>query len=151
MAPLVRSANWLASPVPTGAGARCWPILITMAFAISFISNGYRKDVTDLEFLQFAQEQMDPFAASRKNGPQQLIEKMPGLHLPNYLYRNTGNDHFENKAAEWGLEEKTYSNAAAYADLDNDGDLDLVINNVDAHCRPIYKNNSANGFQKSFS
>jgi hypothetical protein len=94
-----------------------------------------------LEFLQFAQEQMDPFAGGTQKGPQQLIEKMPGLHLPNYLYRNMGNEHFENKAAEWGMDEKTYTNAAAYADLDNDGDLDLVSNNVDEPAG-IYRNNS---------
>jgi hypothetical protein len=107
-----------------------------------FFSNGYRKDITDLEFLQFNDSQTDRLLMGyQKASTEEYIDKLPGLHLSNYLFQNKGNDRFENKAAAWGLDKASYSNGAAYADLDGDGDLDLVTNNVDEPAG-IYRNNS---------
>ena len=55
---------------------------------------------------------------------------MPSEPLPNYIFHNNGDLTFTNKAMEWGMQEPTFSNGSAYGDLDNDGDLDLVVNNV---------------------
>ena len=66
---------------------------------------------------------------------------MPEIKLPNYLFHNKGDLSFEDVASEWGLGKSSYSNGASYADLDMDGDLDLVINNVD-QVASIYRNNT---------
>jgi len=71
-----------------------------------------------------------------------LIDRIPSQPLSNYLFQNQGNLRFSNKAREWGLGEETFSNGSAYADLDNDGDLDLVLNNVNMPCS-IYRNESS--------
>ena len=69
-----------------------------------------------------------------------LIEKMPSVKIPNYIFRNNGNSSFSNKTDEWGLGEASVSSGAAYADLNNDGALDLVISNINQEAF-IYRNN----------
>ena len=71
----------------------------------------------------------------------EYIRKMPTLEIPNYIFQNNGNETFTKKTKEWGLDKPGVSAGAAYADLDNDGDLDLVINNCNDYAG-IYKNNS---------
>src|SRR5690606_9001459 len=71
----------------------------------------------------------------------EMIEKMPPIKIQNYLYKNNGDLSFENKSTAWGIGGPSVSNAAAYADLDNDGDLDLIICNTNAQVS-VYKNNS---------
>lgn len=70
-----------------------------------------------------------------------LLEDMPQTPLPNYVYKNNGSLRFEDVSSEWGLNDLGYSQGAAYADLDNDGDLDLIVNNVDDYSF-IYENRS---------
>ena len=70
-----------------------------------------------------------------------LLDKMPSVVLPNYMFRNNGNETFTKVTDDWGLNKKTISSGAAYADLDNDGDMDLITSNInDEAC--VYKNNS---------
>ena len=105
-----------------------------------FISNGYRKNVTDLDFISYYRNNnMFGSDAYRKENRAGLIEKVPEIPLKNYAYRNTGDLQFEDVSTKWGLDELSYSNGSAYADLDNDGDLDLIINNLDSEAS-IYKN-----------
>ena len=71
----------------------------------------------------------------------QLLEKMPSTVVENYTYRNTGHLSFDKVNDRWGLNQKSLSNGAAYADLDNDGDMDLVVNNIEQ--QPfVYRNNA---------
>lgn len=115
-----------------------------------FISNGYKRDITDLELIRYANEQKENEMMGNKTATlEEYVAHMPGLQLSNYMYKNKGNDQFENKAAEWGLAEKSFSNGAVYADLDNDGDLDLVVNNIQDKAG-IYKNNTETFFQNNF-
>lgn len=95
-----------------------------------FITNGYRKDVTDLDFVVYTK---DPgmFNASKKKPSKELANLIPEVKVPNYLYRNQHDLTFENVSEKWGINIPSYSNGAVYADLDNDGDLDLVVNNID--------------------
>jgi enediyne biosynthesis protein E4 len=107
-----------------------------------FISNGYKRDNTDIQFVVYS---MDQSMKLQQGEPtvevQEYISHMPGIYMPNYIYSNTGGDSFENKVKEWGFDHNTYSHGAAYADLDNDGDVDLITNNTDEFAG-IYRNNS---------
>jgi hypothetical protein len=89
-----------------------------------FIANGYRKDVTNLDFIFFGLG-TSPFGTQEKRKQQfhGELEKLPEVKLTNYIYKNTGSLLFEDKTSDWGVELPTFSNGAAYADLDNDGDL----------------------------
>ena len=108
-----------------------------------FITNGINHDLTDLDFVNFFANEIiqDMVKYGRKESIDSIIEKMPIKPQPNYAYRNKGDITFENANAKWGFELKTMSNGAAYGDLDNDGDLDLVINNVNTEAF-VYENNS---------
>ncbi|MBD2752350.1 VCBS repeat-containing protein [Spirosoma validum] len=105
-----------------------------------FITNGYRRDVTDRDFIQFTEE-FSGFGTTefQKDKREELMKKVPEVQVPNYAYRNTGDVSFTDVSQEWGLASLSYSNGAAYADLDNDGDLDLVVNTLDSEAL-IYQN-----------
>ncbi|PLK44069.1 VCBS repeat-containing protein [Emticicia sp. TH156] len=107
-----------------------------------FITNGYRKNVTDLDFISYYRNK-DMFGSnkSRVENRKKLMEMVPEIPLKNYAYRNRNNLDFENVSESWGLDELSYANGAAYADLDNDGDLDLIVNNVDSEAS-VFRNNS---------
>jgi hypothetical protein len=97
------------------------------------ITNGYPRDVTDHDFAAFRGE-LGNIATK-----EQLIEKMPQIKIKNYAFRNTRNLKFENVTDAWGLTDLSFSNGAVYADLDNDGDLDYVINNINDEAL-VYEN-----------
>ncbi len=107
-----------------------------------FITNGIYKRPNDLDYINFLST-LDMTLVSDKNQDsldQVLIQRMPTLKIPNYMFKNKGGLRFEEVSRVWGLGEPSYSNGAAYADLDNDGDLELVINNVNSEAF-IYQNN----------
>ena len=107
-----------------------------------FITNGYARDYTNMEFLKFTvDEQLNARQTGQPTDPLAVIAKMPSISEPNYIFRNTGKLTFTNETKAWGLNEPTQSNGAVYADLDNDGDLDLIINNVNAEAG-IYENHA---------
>ncbi len=107
-----------------------------------FITNGYKRDNTNIQFVKFT---MDENLRLSRGGEQisvnDYINKMDGIHIPNYIYQNNGEEQFTNKAVEWGLDEQTFSHGAAYADFDNDGDLDLIVNNTGSYAG-VYRNNA---------
>lgn len=109
-----------------------------------FITNGFGKDVTDLDFVKFRTDisaytnTNDKKAESNKEIANALNQR-PGIKKHPYLYRNKQDNTFEDMSENWGFMETVYSNGAAYVDLDNDGDLDIVTNNMDAPAH-IYKN-----------
>lgn len=91
------------------------------------VTNGFPKDVSDHDFSSFRLGTAGMF--SSKTEKQKLI---PVVKLPNYIFKNNGDLTFSDHTADWGLKIPSFSNGAAYVDLDNDGDLDLVINNIDS-------------------
>ncbi|MEO6962919.1 MAG: VCBS repeat-containing protein [Puia sp.] len=107
-----------------------------------FISNGYVKDYTDMDFIKYTLDKsLHTGENNGKTSVEDYIKKMPENPLPNYIFQNKGNLRFEKKSKDWGIDQKTVSSGAAYADLDNDGDMDLVINNTNDPAG-IYRNNN---------
>ena len=109
-----------------------------------YVTNGINHDLTDLDFVDFlANEIIQKMAMTgKKEAIDSIIAKMPIHPLPNYAYKNNKDLTFTNEAANWGLGLPSLSNGAAYGDLDNDGDLDLVVNNVNMTSF-VYKNNTS--------
>lgn len=116
-----------------------------------FITNGINHDLTDLDFVDFfANEIVQKMALTgKKQSIDSIINKMPIKPQPNYAYKNNGDISFTNANKEWGFELPSRSNGAAYADLDNDGDLDLVINNVNTPAF-IYRNNAESQLNNNY-
>ena len=106
-----------------------------------FITNGYRRDFTDMDFMKytFAAEEKKAFAEGKKVNTLELVEKMPSVKISNYIYKGIASLQFENKTVEWGFETPSFSNGAAYGDFDLDGDLDIVVNNINDEAF-IYRN-----------
>lgn len=107
-----------------------------------FVSNGYKRDYTNRDFLNF----METFIGEKKSNLKredvlEIINNMPASNVSNYIYENLNGKRFKNVTEAWGLKDFTNSNGAAYGDLDNDGDLDLVVNNINVPVG-IYRNNS---------
>src|SRR4051812_49048893 len=101
-----------------------------------FIGNGYPKAVNDLDYMGAGN------AARRRGnvkGALQLLEQLPAYDVSNYFFVNNGDLTFTDKTRAWGLDRPSFSYGAAYADLDNDGRLDLVVNNIDAPAF-VYRN-----------
>ncbi|KAB7528294.1 CRTAC1 family protein [Flagellimonas olearia] len=116
-----------------------------------FVTNGINHDLTDLDFVDFfANEIVQKMALTgKKQSIDSIISKMPIKPQPNYAYRNNGDISFTNANQEWGFDLPSRSNGAAYGDLDNDGDLDLVINNVNTETF-LYRNNSESQLNNNY-
>jgi hypothetical protein len=108
-----------------------------------FVCNGIFKDVIDQDFVEFLgnDENMRAAIEGKKVDFKNFVDRMPSQKLSNYLFEQDSKFRYTNKNKEWGLDEPSFSNGAAYGDLDGDGFLDLVVNNVNQELF-IYKNNS---------
>jgi hypothetical protein len=99
-----------------------------------YVTNGYRRDVSNLDYLTYTVDSVKRNGGLTKEkftSFDKYADLIPTSLLPNYAYAQQTDGTFENVSAEWGINQPTYSTGAAYADLDNDGDLDLIINNID--------------------
>ncbi len=107
-----------------------------------FISNGYKRDNTDIQFVKYSMDQsMKMQQGGAAVSAAEYISHMPGIKTANYIYKNAGKDKFTNEIEGWGFTEKTLSHGAVYADLDNDGDMDIITNNTDDYAG-VYRNNA---------
>lgn len=113
-----------------------------------FVANGIYKDLLDQDYVSFAADPatVRQLRRSETEVIRRLIDSIPSQPISNYAFRNVGNMRFVNETATWGLNEPSYSNGSAYGDLDNDGDLDLVLNNVNMPAR-VYENTAAQNLQ----
>lgn len=104
-----------------------------------FVANGIARDMKDRDYTMKGNQ-----LAQQTGGGltlEQVHSLVPSTKVSNYAYQNKGDLSFDNKTVDWGLDKKGFSNGVSYADLDNDGDLDLIVNNLNEEPW-IYKNNS---------
>ncbi|OLY91565.1 Repeat domain-containing protein [Cnuella takakiae] len=126
-----------------------------------FITNGYLRESTNLDFMKYQVAEAYQQAVTKgldvstresyeRNMPlYDLVQKMPSTKISNYAFRNSGDLRFTDESKAWGLDEPGVSNGAAYADLDNDGDLDLIVcNNNDPAW--VYRNNTDRQKENNF-
>ena len=98
-----------------------------------YISNGINHDLTDQDYINYIsnEEVMRSIVTKEGVNYKELIDLMPSTRIPNYAYKNVAKGYkFVNKAEDWGLDAPSHSNGSVYADLDNDGDLELIVNNT---------------------
>ncbi|MFZ6011069.1 MAG: VCBS repeat-containing protein [Bacteroidota bacterium] len=115
-----------------------------------FVANGYLRDFNNMDFIKYNSE---AYAQAKATGKPvdylKLIQQLPSTRLNNYVFKNEGGIQFSNKTTEWGLTRKSVSNGAVYADLDNDGDLDIVTNNLNDNIM-VLRNNQQQRQQNNF-
>ncbi len=107
-----------------------------------FVTNGFQRDYTNLDFSKY----MGDFMKNRQGDIHRqdvlnLVQQIPSSNVSNYLFKNNGNLTFTDVSKSWGVHEMVNSNGAAFADLDNDGDLDLIVNNVNQRAS-VFENQS---------
>ncbi|GAO42719.1 hypothetical protein FPE01S_01_17360 [Flavihumibacter petaseus NBRC 106054] len=131
----VAATDWSWSPLFADLDNDGWKDLV--------ITNGYPRDITNRDFINYrAQELMQEHAGQKLSQKAfAALQQLDGALLHSFAFRNQGDLHFNDVSAEWGLTTSAYSSGAAYADLDNDGDLDLVLVNTGAPAS-IYRNNA---------
>ena len=97
-----------------------------------FVTNGYLRDYTNLDFIKYMDDVVRKKGRLKREDVLDMVENMPGSNVTNYIFSNVDGKHFSNVTAPWGMETPSNSNGAAYADFDNDGDLDLIVNNINS-------------------
>jgi hypothetical protein len=112
----IAQTDWSWAPVVTDFDNDSYRDLI--------ITNGFPKDVSDHDFMSYRK---DATGLMPKN---EILKQIPEVKLHNYAFRNNGDLTFKDATNEWGLDQPTFSNGAAWADLDNDGALDIIISNI---------------------
>ncbi len=110
-----------------------------------FVSNGIPKDITDSDFIKFRDSQIYEGGYNYDTLKKELLKKvetLAGVNKSNFIFKNDGDVRFSDMTNRWGIEQPSYSNSAIYADLDNDGDLEIVTNNINEQAF-IFRNNTA--------
>jgi enediyne biosynthesis protein E4 len=141
--PFFSNAAWLAGVTSTDwSWAALFADFDLDGWKDLYITNGSRRDMNDADYFNKISKS-DYFSKSSNNAEmlKQAIN-MPSKPLPDYIFRNNGDLTFTRYNEQWDITEPSYSNGVAYADLDNDGDLDLIENNIDQEAF-IYKNNAS--------
>lgn len=107
-----------------------------------FISNGFLRDFNNLDFIKYNADAYSEARASRRSIDYlSLVQNLPSTKVANYIYKNATGIRFTDVTLEWGLDQPSVSNGAVYTDLDNDGDLDLITNNINDQAF-LFRNNA---------
>ncbi|PKA99690.1 VCBS repeat protein [Flavobacteriaceae bacterium MAR_2009_75] len=115
-----------------------------------YITNGFRRDITNHDFTEYS-SQVGIFKSGGLSEEKLVnrLKELDSIFLPNFMFANKGGLQFDDATATWGLKQPSLSNGSAYADFDNDGDLDLVVNNINAPAF-LYKNHAGLDQEKHF-
>ncbi len=99
-----------------------------------YVTNGFKRDYTNLDFLKYdaPSVQQQAQAQGQEADLGEMVKQLPSVSISNFAYKNKQNGGFEKVTSAWGMNYPSFSNGAAYADLDRDGDLDIVVNNIDS-------------------
>ncbi|HPH21487.1 MAG TPA: FG-GAP-like repeat-containing protein, partial [Haliscomenobacter sp.] len=115
-----------------------------------YITNGYLRDYTNLDFLKYMGDYVQNNQGNiQRQNVLELVQQIPASNLSNYIFKNKDGLSFENQSQVWGIAQPSNSNGAAYSDLDNDGDLDLVVNNINL-AAAIYQNDADKRFNHHY-
>ena len=106
-----------------------------------FVSNGYYHDYTNMDFIKYMDDYVQQKGRLVREDVLEIIAKMPASNVVNYVFKNQNGGSFSNETTSWGMNRPSNSNGSAYADLDNDGDLDMIVNNINQPAF-IYRNES---------
>lgn len=116
-----------------------------------FVTNGFGRDVGNLDYINYQRKSSTPFGKRKEVLKQKVaaIGKLAPVKIPDYLYESTGDYAFKKRSQDWGIEKPSCSNGASFADLDNDGDLDLLVNVVNEKAF-VYENNTSSLFKNNY-
>lgn len=116
-----------------------------------FVTNGFMRDLGNMDYITYQNVYNTPLGTTQSKMEKKLeaIKDLEGAALQNYVYENNSDLTFTNRSDAWGFNEKGFSHGAAYADLDNDGDLDLVVNNMNSEAE-VFENKSDVLFNRNF-
>ncbi|MEC8599251.1 MAG: VCBS repeat-containing protein [Bacteroidota bacterium] len=140
----------------SGVGASDWSWGVQMVdFDLDgmneiFVTNGIAKDLLDQDYIDFYNNPVLIRQIFRSKGRviKELIDNIPSEPISNFMYRQNSHLKFSDISKQWGMDQKGFSNGSAYGDIDNDGDLDLIVNNIND--KPfIYRNNINSGKRKN--
>ena len=138
--PFFSNAGWIAGVTSTDwSWAALFADFDLDGWKDLYITNGSRRDINNIDYFNKMGETGYFSKGLDKSELLQQVKNMPYKPLTNYVFRNNRDLTFSRYNTEWNVKETSYSNGVAYADLDNDGDLELIVNNIDEETF-IYKN-----------
>jgi enediyne biosynthesis protein E4 len=140
--PFFSSAGWIAGVTSTDwSWAPLFADFDLDGWKDLYVTNGSRKDMNNSDYFSEISKKESSGKSLSNADLLELAVNMPSKAIPNYVFKNNGDLTFSHCNEKWNITEPSYSNGATYADLDNDGDLDLIVNNIDQEAL-IYKNNA---------